>query len=131
MKLISGHYLVTCILNIEKLKEILLSSGWEVEIITENELDRQLNTYESVKDDIFLKKNKLYDLAPEEAGLLKIKRGAFSLNLTPTFYSRLTMEFMTLESFLEMLEAFFSIASIEKRSDAYFPVLMNESEVWS
>lgn len=131
MNLISGYYLVDCILDIEKLKEILESHNWIVEMVTEEELDQQLRSYEVVEKTIFSVKNSLYELAPDEIGLLKIKRGAFSVNLTPNFYSRLTIEFMTLETFLEMLEEMYHIASNKKRSDIYFPVLKNEVDVWN
>ena len=131
MKLISGHYLVDCILDVEKLREILQAHNWVVENVTEEELDQQLNLYESVEKTIFSKKTPLYNFAPNEIGLLKIKRGAFSVNLTPNFYSRLTMEFMTLETFLEMLEEMYTIASIKKRPDSYFPIFNNELSIWN
>ena len=131
IKLISGHYLVNCILDVEKLKEILQVHGWIVEEITEKELDQQLAIYESAEKTIFLKKNSIYNFAPNEIGILKIKRGAFSLNLTPTFYSRFTMEFMKLETFLEMMEEMYLIASIKKKSDLYFPTLKNDFNIWN
>ncbi len=59
MKLISGHYLVNCILDVEKLKEILQAHDWVVEDVTEEELDQQLAVYESAEKTIFLKKNSI------------------------------------------------------------------------
>ena len=130
-KLISGYYLVDCILDVEKLKEILQSHNWVVEMVTEEELDKQLNAYESVKNTIFSVKKPLYSSTPDEIGLLRIKRGAFSFNLTPSFYNRMTTEFMSLETLLSILEEMYSRAAKKQRSNFYFPVLSGESEAWN
>lgn len=131
MNLISGHYLVDCILDVESLKKILELHNWTVKIVTEKEVDQQIEIYRSIEKTIFSKKDTLYALSPEEIGILKIERGPFCVNLTPSLYMRLVAEFMTLETFLSMLEDMYRIASKKQKEEHYFPIFSNEASIWN
>lgn len=128
--LMSGYYLVKSTLNVTKLKEILKQHNWEIEERTEADLDKQLADFEKEKDTIFTVKEGLYAHALDDNGLFIIRRGPFSVALDTMLYARLTMEYLSLSSFLDILEEMYKIASERKSSDAYFPRFKNESELW-
>lgn len=130
-RLMSGDYLVLCMLDVDKLKEILKSRGWEIEDIKEEELDTSIAEFEKAKGHMYSVKESLYKFAPDEPGIFRIKRGPFNLTLSASIYVRLTMEFMSLDTFLAVLEEMYDSASRRKESDAYFASFKNESEVWN
>lgn len=129
--LMSGYYLVKCSLNVTKLKDILKQYNWEIEERTEADLDKQIADFEKVKQTMFTVKQSLYEHAPDDGGLFTIRRGPFSVALDAMLYARLTMEYLTLDSFLSILEEMYKIAAQRQRSDAYFPRFRNETELWN
>lgn len=131
LNLMSGFYLVKCTLNITKLKEILRKNNWEIEERTEEDLDKQIAEFEKDKDNMFTVKQGLYAHTPDDRGLFTIRRGPFSTPLYAALYSRLTMEYISLSSFLDILESMYRIASQKQRSDAYFLRSRNENELWN
>lgn len=80
---------------------------------------------------MFTVKEGLYAHAPDDRGLFTIRRGPFSLNLDAMLYARLTMEYLSLSSFLDILEEMYKIAAQRQKSDAYFPKFRNETEIWN
>ena len=129
--LMSGYYLVKFSLNVTKLKEILKRNNWEIEERTEADLDKQIADFEKEKDVMFTTKQALYEHAPDDGGLFTIKRGPFSISFDAMIYSRLTMEYLSLQSLLDILEELYRIASIRQRPDVYFPRFQNEDELWN
>ena len=129
--LMSGYYLVKCTLNVTKLKEILKQHSWEIEERTEADLDKQIADFEKEKDTMFTVKEGLYTHAPDDGGLFTIRRGPFSVALDTMLYARLTMEYLTLDSFLNILEEMYKVAAQRQSSDAYFPRFKNEAELWN
>ncbi len=98
---------------------------------TELDLDKQIATFEKEKEVMFTVKDGLYAHTPDDGGLFTIKRGPFSVALDAMLYCRLTMEYLTLESFLNILEFMYKIASQRRSDDAYFPRFRNENEFWN
>lgn len=131
LRLMSGQYLVVTTIDIKKLNEFLTEHNWKVDEVTESELDKEIGIFDSAKSTMFSVKNSLYDFSPEEAGILKISRGPFSMNLTTTFYARITMEFMSGETLLELLEEIYQNASKEKKPIMFFPQLTGEESSWN
>ena len=131
MYLMSGYYLVKCTLNVTKLKEILKQHNWEIEDRTETDLDKQIADFEKDKDRMFSVKDGLYAHSPDDHGLFIIRRGPFSVALDTMLYARLTMEYLTFSSFLDILEYMYRVASQRQSSDAYFPRFRNENELWN
>ncbi len=131
MYLISGYYLVKYTLNVTKLKEILKKHNWEIEDRNETDLDKQIAQFEKEKDRMFLVKEGLYAHSPDDHGLFIIRRGPFSVDFDAMFYARLTMEYLTFSSFLDILEYMYSVASQRQKSDAYFPRFKNENMLWN
>lgn len=129
--LMSGYYLVKFSLNVTKLKEILKRNNWEIEERTEADLDKQIADFEKEKDVMFTTKQGLYEHAPDDGGLFTIRRGPFSISFDAMIYCRLTMEYLSLQSLLDILEELYRIASIRQRPDAYFPRFQNEDELWN
>lgn len=131
MNLMSGYYLVKCALNVTKLKVILRRNNWEIEERNEIDLDKQIADFEKEKEIMFTVKDGLYAHVPDDGGLFTIRRGPFSVSLDSMLYCRLTMEYLSISSFLDILEEMYKIASERKSSDAYFPRFKNESELWN
>lgn len=130
IKLMSGSYLVKSHLNITKLKKVLIENNWEIEERNESDLDKELARFDSVSSKIFSKKYSLYKFTPNEGGLFIIKRGPFSITFDSLLYSRITMEYLTISSFLQILEAMYEQAAIKKSDDIFFPRFNNESSLW-
>ena len=130
MYLMSGYYLLKCSLNVTKLKEILKRNNWEIEERTETDLDKQIANFEKEKNVMFTVKHGLYAHAPDDGGLFTIRRGPFSVSLDAMLYCRITMEYLSLSSFLDILEYMYSVAAKRQRGDAYFPRFRNENELW-
>jgi len=131
MYLTSGYFLVKCTLNVTKLKEILKHHNWEIEDRTETDLDKQIAEFEKDKDRMFSIKDGLYAHSPDDHGLFIIRRGPFSVALDAMLYARLTMEYLSFSSFLDILEYMYEVASKRQRSDAYFPRFKNENTLWN
>jgi hypothetical protein len=129
--LMSGYYLVKCTLNVTKLKKILKDNNWEIEERTEEDLDKQIANFEKIKSIMFTVKESLYAHVPEDGGLFTIRRGAFSVYMDAMLYCRLTMEYLTVQSFLDILEEMYKVAAKRQKDDAYFPRFKNESEIWN
>ncbi len=129
--LMSGYYLVKCSLNVTKLKEVLLQNNWIIEERTEKDLDKQIADYEKEKDTMFTVKEGLYAHVPSDGGLFTVKRGPFSVSFDAMLYCRLTMEYLSVESILNILEHMYKIASQRRKDDIYFPRFRNENEFWN
>lgn len=129
--LMSGYYLVKCTLNVTKLKEILRQHNWEIEERSETDLDKQIAGFEKEKENMFTIKEGLYAHALDDGGLFTIRRGPFNVALDTMLYARLTMEYLTLSSFLDILEEMYKVAAQRQRSDAYFPRFDNEDVLWN
>ncbi len=131
LNLMSGYYLVKCTLNVTKLKQILKENNWEIDERTEADLDIQIAAFERSKDTMFTVKESLYAHVPEDGGLFTIRRGPFSVHLDAMLYCRLTMEYLTIQSFLNILEEMYKVAAKRQKDDAYFPRFKNESDIWN
>ncbi len=131
LNLMSGNYLVKCTINVTKLKQILKENNWDIEERTEEDLDKQIADFEKDKETMFTVKDSLYAHVPEDGGLFTIRRGPFSVAMDSMLYCRLTMEYITLQSFLKILEEMYKIAAKRQRGDMYFPTFKNESEIWN
>jgi len=131
LNLMSGYYLVKTVLNISKLKEVLKQNNWQIEERTEEDLDRQIAHFAKEKDVMFSVKDGLYAHTPDDRGLFTIKRGPFSVAFDVMLYSRLTMEYLTLNSFLNILEEMYKTAAQRQSDDIYFPRFRNEAELWN
>ena len=128
--LMSGHYCVKTFLDINKLKSSFIKAGYAIEETTDSELDKQIKWFEDNKQDMFLRKKSLYANVSPEAGLFTIHRGPFSLRLTAVHYSKLTSEYVTFKSFLEMVDEMYELAKTKRKNDAYFPRFSNEHTYW-
>ncbi len=131
INLMSGYYLIKYTLNVTKLKEILKHHNWEIEERTEKDLDKELADFEKEKETMFTVKDGLYAHAPDETGLFTLRRGPFSTAFGSMLYCRLTMEYLSLESLLDILEEMYKNAAQRQTNDAYFPRFKNESEIWN
>lgn len=131
LNLMSGYYLVKCTLNVTKLKQILKENNWEIEERTEGDLDKQIADFEKAKATMFTVKESLYAHVPEDGGLFTIRRGPFSVHLDAMLYCRLTMEYLTVRSFLDILEEMYKVAAKRQKDDFYFPRFKNENELWN
>lgn len=131
MAMISGLLRVSCFLNLEKFSKILNDNGWKTKFPTEADIDKQIKTFENAKEKMFTVKESLYDFAPEQIGIIEISRDSFNFSLTPEIHSRITMEFMSIETFLQLLEEMYILAHQRKQSDTYFIAFGNEAETWN
>ena len=133
MKLMSGQVFAKVGLDYNKLKVVLEERGWEVEVVTEEMLDKQLDFFTKAKENMFPKKGSLFEILPEESGVLKIKKGPFSLNITAPLIARLTTEFMDPDTFLDMLDEHYTLTlnNPSLRNNYLFPVFQNEVEIWN
>ena len=132
IKLMSGQVFVKVGLDYNKLKVVLEERGWEVEVVTEEMLDEQLDFFVKSKEKMFSKKGSLFETLPKEAGVLKIKKGPFNLNITASLIARLTTEFMDPDTFLDMLDEQYALTlnNPSLRNNYLFPVFQNEVEIW-
>ena len=131
MKLMSGQLLLKTITDINGFKSALPRRGWEIEDATEADVDKELIGFEKAKGSMFTKKVPLYGKTPDEVGLFTVVRGPFHLPMSTMIYGRLTMEYMTFESLLRILEEMYRIASIRQAAEAYFPRFVNEALLWN
>jgi hypothetical protein len=131
MNLMSGYYLVKTVLNVSKLKQILINEGWEVEDRTESDLNKQIADFEKDKETMFTVKDKLYYHTPNDDGLFTIRKGPFSMAISTVIYCRLTMEYLSIKSFLDILNEMYEIAAKRKSNDMYFPSFKNEEKMWN
>jgi len=129
--LMSGHYLLKTYLNINSLKSSFIEAGYEIEETSEKNLDVNLSWFENNREKMFTKVKSLYQEISPDIGFFTIRRGHFSLKITPELTSKLTTEFFTFDCFLNMIEEMYNIASQRQRPDQYFPRFSNEDSYWN
>jgi len=130
INLLSGHYLLKSTLNITILKNILKERGWEIDDITEKELDKQIADFKDIEGKIYEKRYSLYENAPDEFGLFVIRKGPFRLPLTAAIYTRISMEFLSGQTFFDMLDEMYNKASEGQKGELFFPNFSDEVNVW-
>ncbi|MEL7666501.1 MAG: hypothetical protein AAGU06_03710 [Candidatus Shapirobacteria bacterium] len=131
INLMSGFYLVKTTLNVSKLEQILKNKGWDIEDRTESDLDKQIADFEENKGIMFTVKDPLYAHNPQDDGIFTIRKGPFSLPLSAMIYCRITMEYLSIESLLDIVGEMYKIAAKKKSSDMYFPVFKDEEKMWN
>lgn len=128
----SGNYLVQSKLDIPKLRSFLHQNGWETIDTDEKELDNILKQFEANRANMFSLNQPLYkEDTMEDVGLFTIKRGAFHMSMGTWLYSKLTSEFYSSTSLLNILEFAYKRAAERQSGDVYFPVFVDENKIWN
>ena len=105
---------------------LLSKNNWVVE---QGNIDEALKEFKKAKPNIFDNKKGLYGVMPM-GDLIKIIRGPFSMIIPEAWLVRLTMEFLTMNSFLSLLEEIYNIAAVSQKGIMNFFSFKNEGELW-
>lgn len=127
MDLMSGYIKVQSEIDLTELQNILRQHDWQVQQISEEELDKRQKEIEVVKDKIYT--GKIFE-HPFNVPLLTIKRGPFNMGIGSDLIVRMTMEFMTFETFLAILEENYRRAAKIQKTDIFYPVF-RERDLWN
>jgi hypothetical protein len=121
---IAGNYLIISELDLVVLKQVLREHHWKVSDI---DLDPSLEAVEKIKDRMF--NGQLFEHTFND-GLILIERGPFSFRLGSSLLIKMSMQFFTLETILNILEKLYENASKVQKPEQFFPIL-KEREVWN
>ncbi|MDP2637688.1 MAG: hypothetical protein Q8P26_01345 [Candidatus Levybacteria bacterium] len=121
--LISGKLLLHSMLNISAIKRIFIKNNWEIEQVDPDKLIKEM---EIKKDKIF--SGDLYANTPDDTFFI-IKRGAFYMHIPGYWMTKISTEFMKVDTLLDYVEEIYKKA-IPYAPEKFYTDLKKERKIW-
>ncbi len=127
MKLMSGQLLIEATTNFELLADELRKRGWKVRLALPNIPD----DHEDRMKHIFDNQEELFSNIGQDDGFIKIERGPFSMGIPQNWIAMMSMEFMTFDTFCNLLEEIYQEARKVQAPMTIHPEFANAARVWN